>query len=144
MNIDRLREMLIQHEGIRYKPYTDMVGKLTIGVGRNLTDLGIDRSEVEFLLDNDIKRTLGNLQARLPWYKTLSEDQQLVIADMCFNLGLQGLLGFKDFLGWLKEGDYQNARAAMLNSKWALQVGQRALELAQLIYPSSDSEIKDA
>ncbi len=42
---NRLRQMLIRHEGLRRKPYRDTVGKLTIGAGRNLDDVGITREE---------------------------------------------------------------------------------------------------
>lgn len=54
-----LKDMLIRHEGLKLKPYRDTVGKLTIGAGRNLNDLGISEREAMFLLDNDIMERAG-------------------------------------------------------------------------------------
>jgi len=54
MNMQRLQNTLEHHEGLRLKPYKDSVGKLTIGIGRNLDDVGISKSEALLLLQNDI------------------------------------------------------------------------------------------
>jgi len=126
--------MLIEHEGSRAMPYTDTVGKVTIGVGRNLTDIGLFDNEIDLLLTNDIDRVIADLNRELPWNTTLSEDHQLVLGDMCFNLGIGGLLGFKKFLAAMEAGDFPAARKEMLDSKWATQVGSRALDLADMVY----------
>jgi lysozyme len=52
----KLEEMLIRQEGNRKFPYECTAGKLTIGVGRNLDDMGLTEDEVLYLLDNDIQR----------------------------------------------------------------------------------------
>lgn len=128
-----LREQLIRHEGLRLKPYTDTVGKLTIGIGRNLTDRGISREEAEALLDNDIVLVVDGLSRELPWWSGLDDVRQLVLADMAFNLGLAGLLRFKNTLAYVKAGRYSDAADNMLMSRWAGQVGIRAIRLANMM-----------
>lgn len=126
-----LREQLIRDEGIRLKPYKDMVGKWTIGAGRNLSDKGISLSEVEVLLDNDIRDTMIQVGERLPWVIDLDEARRGVIYNMAFNLGVGGLLGFRKTLEHVQQGEWALAAIEMLNSQWAQQVGPRAHRLAR-------------
>lgn len=128
-----LRELLIAHEGLRLKPYQDTVGKLTIGVGRNLDDKGISMHEAMLMLDHDIEAVEDDLDQRLPWWRGLTEVRQLVLADMCFNLGVHRLQGFRNTLAAIQAGDYEAAAAGMLASKWATQVGKRAHRLAKMM-----------
>lgn len=129
----RLTEMLIRHEGVRYKPYRCIAGKLTIGVGRNLEDVGISEDEAIFLLKNDIARVGRELEGALSFWSNLSLDRQLVLLDMCFNLGLAGLIGFKRMLAAVESVNYEKAADEMLDSKWARQVGSRSTELAEMM-----------
>jgi len=131
--IDELKRQLIRHEGLRLKPYRDSVGKLTIGVGRNLDDIGITEHEAAYLLETDISRVLEDLDRNLPWWRELSEARQLVLADMCFNLGITKLLGFKQTLQAVKEGRYHDAANHMGQSRWAVQVGNRAKHLQDMM-----------
>lgn len=133
MNRTELREQLILDEGLRLKPYRDSVGKLTIGVGRNLSDVGISMHEAMLLLDNDVDAVEDDLDQRLPWWRGLSEARQLVLANMCFNLGIGRLMGFKNTLAAIKVSDYAAAADGMLASKWAGQVGKRAHRLAKMM-----------
>lgn len=133
MNISQLKSQLVDHEGERLKPYKDSVGKLTIGVGRNLDDVGISKEESDFLLNNDIQRVIGDLNKALPWWNKLDEVRQLVIADMCFNLGITRLLGFKNTLKAMEEGRYEDAAKGMQDSLWARQVGRRAVKLINMM-----------
>jgi len=126
-----LRMQLIRHEGLRLKPYRDTVGKLTIGVGRNLDDVGISEAEAFYLLENDIKRTRKELHERLPWISNLSPTRQDVLVNMAFNMGVGGVLKFKKMLANLEQGRWYDASREMLDSKWAQQVGERAVELAE-------------
>ena len=133
--IDRiqLRADLQRDEGLRCEPYRDSVGKLTIGIGRNLDDVGITESEARYLLDNDISRVTRQLDQRLPWWTGLSEPRQRALANMAFNLGIEGLLGFKKMLAAMREGDFHKASDEVLDSKYARQVGQRAGRVSTLI-----------
>jgi len=131
MNTHRLARELLRDEGLRLKPYRCTAGKLTIGVGRNLDDRGITEAEALVLLDNDIKSFWGQLVAARPWVMQAPEAVQEVLVNMCFNLGLAGLLGFRQTLEYLKSRIYVDAASEMLRSKWAAQVGARAERLAQ-------------
>lgn len=123
---------LSRDEGRKLKPYIDTVGKTTIGVGRNLTDVGISDAECDALLQNDIGRAVAWLDRNLPWWRGLDPVRQRVIVNMAFNMG-GGLLTFVNTLAAMKRGDYAAAADGMLASKWANQVGARAQRLAQMM-----------
>lgn len=129
----QLRLDLERDEGLRTEPYRDTVGKLTIGIGRNLDALGISEPEARFMLDNDVSRVIRQLNDKLPWWSGLTEPRQRALANMAFNLGIGGLLGFKKMLEAMRRGKYTEASEEALNSKWARQVGQRAGRISTLI-----------
>jgi lysozyme len=137
MDRERLRGQLMLHEGLRRFPYTDTVGKLTIGVGRNLTDVGLSASESMFLLDNDIEECLKDLST-FPWFDGLGDVRQRVIVDMRFNLGPNKFRGFKNTLAAVARGDYHAAATGMSRSLWARQVGRRAVRLATMMRTGED------
>lgn len=124
-------EQLVRDEGIRLFPYRDSVGKLTIGVGRNLEDVGISQSEAMHLLNNDVERTIWELEKKLPWFSALEEVRRMVLVNMGFNMGVGGLLEFAKTLSLVRNGQHALAAEEMLDSKWARQVGARALRLAE-------------
>lgn len=128
---DALREQLRQHEGWRTLPYTDTVGKLTIGCGRNLTDRGLSDREIRFLLDNDINDCINAL-ATFPWFPDLDAMRQRVFVDLCF-MGIKRLRGFTKMLAASERGDWPTAALELLDSKYAQQVGQRAQTLAAML-----------
>jgi lysozyme len=138
MDRAKLRSQLIRHEGKRNKPYRDTVGKLTIGVGRNLDDVGLRDDEIDLLLDNDIAATWNAVQRALPWVDQLDEVRQRVLADMAFNIGVRGLLCFTQMLRACQAGEYAKAAAEMLDSKWARQVPARAARLAKMMATGED------
>lgn len=131
--LEIVKERLRKEEGLRLKPYRCSAGKLTIGYGRNFEDNGISIGEAEFMLDNDVKSVIQQLSVKIPWIKTLTENRQVVLVDMAFNLGIGGLLLFKNTLAMIQKGEYEAAAKAMLQSKWATQVGKRANELSELM-----------
>lgn len=132
MDRELLRSQLERHEGLRLKPYRDIVGKLTVGYGRNLEDVGISRDEADFMLDNDIDQVEQYLET-VDEYNELDEVRQTVLANLCFNVGFHGLMKFKRMWAALGRGDYSRAADEMLDSKWARQVGYRAQELAEIM-----------
>lgn len=136
-----LLALLLRHEGLRLRPYQDTAAKLTIGVGRNLDDVGISRPEVLFLLSNDIRRVEVGLDADLPWWRGLDPVRQRVLVDMAFNLGIKGLLGFEQMLRMLHQGRVIETATEMLSSLWAGQVGHRAVELAAMMRSGVDAPL---
>lgn len=133
--MDRLKlaAQLTVDEGKRYRVYTDTVGKLTVGVGRNISDRAFSDDEISLMLSNDIAGAERDLDRNLPWWRTLTEARQQALANMCFNLGIDRLLGFKNALTLLHFGRWDAAAAEFLNSRWASQVGDRAKRIADLI-----------
>lgn len=119
-----------KHEGLRLKPYLDSLNILSIGWGRNLRDNGISEDEAAYLLSNDIKAVIANVLRVLPWVNTLDAPRRDVIFEMAFNMGVNGLLTFRHTLRLIEQGQYGAAADAMLKSKWASQVGQRANHLS--------------
>jgi lysozyme len=123
-------EQLKRDEGLRLKPYKDSIGKLTIGIGRNLTDVGISEDEANMLLTNDIAHANGMLSQVLPWSQGLDDARLGALLNMTFNMGMGALLQFKKFLGFMQAGQWADASQEMLNSEWAKQVGSRAYRLS--------------
>lgn len=131
-----LLAQLERHEGYRRAVYNDSLGYATIGIGRLVDGRkggGITKEEARYLLVHDVDQVVGELTQRLPWWTTLSEIRQRVLVDMAFNLGIAGLLSFKNTLKAIHDGDWAAAEFGMLNSKWATQVKQRAHTLAYMM-----------
>lgn len=121
-------------EGRKACVYQDHLGFWTIGVGR-LVDArkpgaGLRPKEMDYLLTNDITDRVQALTTRLPWFIQLDEARQGVLLNMSFQLGVEGLLGFKNTLELVRQGKYEDAAAAMLQSKWAGQTPERAKRLS--------------
>ena len=133
MNYQAMKDMLMNDEGVRFHLYEDTRGKQTIGVGRNLTDVGISKDEAMVLLDNDITAAVNALDQVHPWWRSLSEIRQHVLVNMCFNIGIAGLGGFKKALTAMQAGDYETAANEMQDSTWYVQVGARAIRLVSLM-----------
>lgn len=126
--------MLTRHEGIRLRPYRDTVGKLTIGIGRNLDDVGISADEARLLCANDIERAQEGLDSALPWWRSLDAARQRALTDLAFNMGIAGLLTFQHTLACLAQGDYTEAARGLRESLWAKQVGAvRVADITGLI-----------
>lgn len=124
---------LRRDEGVRLKPYRDPVGKLTIGTGRNLDDVGISDDENNLMLSNDVGRACASLDKALPWWRNLDPVRQRVLVNMAFNMGIGTLLGFHNTLAAIQASDWQSAHDGMLASRWATQVGNRAQRLADMM-----------
>lgn len=131
MSTTKLIEQLKRHEGLRLEPYRCTAGRLTIGYGRNISDIGISKQEADQLLANDIKRVKAQLKTHLAWYTNMNEPRQAVFENMLFNLGLSRFMQFHNTLSAAHAADYPTAANEMLDSRWAQQVGQRAQELAK-------------
>lgn len=123
MNTERLQEQLELHEGVRKYPYKDTKGKITIGIGRNLSDKPLSDAAIAFLFDEDIAEAIEGLNDHLPWWEHLDEIRQRVMIDLTFNIGISGLLLFKRTLGDIKAGRFEDAALHLGQSLWAEQVG---------------------
>ena len=123
---------LIRDEGRSFLPYPDTEGHLTIGIGHNL-ERPISERAVKVILEDDIADHEAELDRNIPWWRRMTPARQRALLNMCFNLGWPKLSGFKEMLLCLQAGSYARAAGEALDSKWARQVGDRALKIAKLI-----------
>lgn len=134
---NELIEMIKDHEGTKKKNgrhvlYKCTAGKWTIGYGVNLEN-GISDDIAEYMLIALLREKEEDLVRNIKFWDELPVSIKRVLMDMCYNLGISRLLGFKKTLAFLEKGDYVNAAKEMLDSKWAKQVGRRALRLSQIV-----------
>ena len=134
MNLEKLEDQLIAHEGLRLDIYKDSVGIWTIGVGRNLEHVGLRaEAEARYLLRSDIVAIRAELERAIPWLSDLSEARQHVLMDMAFNRGVAGVMKFAQPLRHVANGNYAAASVEMLRSRWSRQVHQRSVTLSEMM-----------
>ncbi len=136
-DLPRLRQSLYLHEGHKLLPYTDTAGKVTIGVGHNLTDAGISPEVCDLLLTEDIATAVALVERLLPWVATLDEVRKRAFVELAFNLGTR-LLGFHTALDAAQRGDWLACSGGFRASLWARQVGHRAVELEAMLLTGTD------
>ena len=141
-NLEKLLTQIRRHEGVRTQAYYDTAEppQLSIGVGHNCQAIpvpGVSRAgdrisekQVEELLIQDLGHAEKELLKNFPWIGELAEVRRAVMINMAFNMGLPTLKTFRNTLGAVREGRYEDAAQGMLQSKWARQVKGRAVELA--------------
>ena len=149
-NRDELVKMIAIHEGIVLNVYQDHLGIDTVGIGRNLQDRGITDGELSFinktmdevyenglteeeayyLCMNDIAIVEKELLVNKPIVNQLNDVRQMVLIDMAFNMGVPRLMKFKNMWLAIEKVNYQLANEEMIDSRWAGQVGSRAMKLS--------------
>lgn len=120
-----LRAELALDEGNKAFPYTDSRGFLSIGIGRNLTGVGLAADEVNYLFANDVGESCASLDAYVPWWRDLPAQQQRVMINLCFNMGWKTFSEFKQFLAAMQAQSWAAAAAQLADSLWYRQVGTR-------------------
>lgn len=145
-----LLDQLVLHEGLELLPYKDSLGIDTIGIGRNLEhrglseeelahigkdissicEWGITKEQAYYLAENDIKIVEEEVCKAHPCVVELDEIRQRVIIDMAFNMGVPRLNKFVKMWKAIDEQDFAEAKVQMLDSRWANQVGNRAVRLS--------------
>ncbi len=133
--MSNLIEMIKRHEGVKAHVYRCSEGFETIGVGRNISafGLGLSPDEIEYLLANDIERVKGELADTYFWFNGLNKARQDAMIDICFNLGLTRLRGFVKALEAMSREQFDVAADEFIDSKWAKQVGGRAVRVTEMI-----------
>ncbi len=136
MDKDKLKQELSTDEGNIPHAYPDSRGYLTIGIGR-LIDVRkggrLTPDEVMFLFNNDVARHTADIYKALPWALEMSDGRQRALINMCFQMGIEGLLGFEHMLEAMETGNWQTAHDAALDSAWAKETPQRAARVALMI-----------
>ena len=133
--ITQAANQIMIDEGLELKPYRCTSDALTIGYGRNLDSMGIRQDEAELMLRNDVKGAMADAMKFIPLdcWDNLSTPRRSVIINMAFNLGLTRLSKFKNFRQALTEHEYPRASVEMMDSRWARQVGNRAVRLSEIM-----------
>lgn len=137
MNRDRLKKQLEIDEDRRKRIYTDTVGKISGGIGRNLTDRGFSDDEIDLMYANDIKIAEKDARSLVPGFDHLNDVRQEVIMNMSFNLGYSRLAAFKKFLAAVNSSDFDEAADEMKNSKWYGQIKDRGVRLVNAMRKGS-------
>ena len=130
---NRLIRQLKRHEGMRLKPYLCSSKKLSIGIGRNLDDIGISEDEAETLLRHDIIEATSQLLKAFPWMGALNDARGSAMINFTFNVGIGTVKKFTNTLAYMETGEWDKAADEMMDSKWAKQVGNRAIEVTEQI-----------
>ena len=123
---DKVKDMLVRHEGLMCTLYQCSADKTSIGVGRNLTDNGISEDEAMYLLENDIDRVIKNLDKHWSVWRSFPEKAQMVCIDLVFNLGINGFMNFRRTRALMEMGMWLEASEELLDSKYAIQTPNRA------------------
>lgn len=130
--LDRAYIFLKSDEGEELLPYKCPAGHLTIGIGHLLAN-GISREVSKIIFYEDFIKAQMDCYAKIPCYAGLNEARRYVLANMCFNMGINRLTGFKKMISALAKEDYATAADEMLDSKWAKQVPLRAARLREIM-----------
>ena len=133
--MSKLVAQLKRHEGVKSHAYKCTANMITVGVGRNIDEnggIGLSDDEINYLLENDIKRCKQELIS-LSWFTDLDSVRQDALVNLCFNLGLTRLMGFNNAMAAMAEGNYQKAADEFYDSRWAKQVKSRADEVCEMI-----------
>jgi len=140
MNLVKLQDEIANDEGVVYELYRCSLGHLTGGIGHLITEwdeeyygmpIGtkISHEQVDDWFAMDINRTLQDCKQIFPDFDDLPEEAQLVIANMCFQLGRPRLSNFKKFIAAVNDGDWAKAADEMEDSRWYKQTTARAERL---------------
>ena len=131
--MNKLIEQLKLHEGMKLKPYKWTAGKLTIGIGRNLEDVGISEDEANMLLRHDIQEARSQLLHAFPWMGKFNDARISAMINFTFNVGIGTVKKFENTLSYMQSGEWDKAADEMMDSRWARQVGNRAIEVTEQI-----------
>lgn len=134
--LDTLKTHLKLHEGVVPHAYADSLGYLTIGVGRLIDKRkggGLSTDEIDYLLDNDIRRIVLELERQISFWGELSVNQRIGLCSMAFQMGVTGLLSFRLMLAALQRGDLIAVKAHAEDSRWWRQTPTRAAAVIELL-----------
>lgn len=135
------KAVIMFEEGFRSRPYKDSEGYPTIGYGTKIgtKDANIDnyvfmveKKAAAALLEQEVDKVIGSL-SMLPFFPLLSEERQAVIVSMAYQMGVEGVKGFRKMIEALEDENYTVAASEALDSKWAHQTPLRAERHAEVL-----------
>jgi lysozyme len=126
--------MIAVDEGLRFKPYKCTAGKLTIGYGHNLDDLGISQRVADLLLKEDAEiADIACYKIFGEQYENWSENRRLGWLNLAFNLGHGRLLQFRNTIRAARIEDWPEVEKGLRASLWFKQVGKRAERVIKMV-----------
>jgi len=137
----KLKQQLEFEEGRKLKAYTCSMGHKTIGIGHNLDvkpafngqripDI-ISDQVCDLIFDRDLNDTITQLNFVWLANTKLDPARRDAVINMCFQLGVNGVMKFKLMLNALERSDWVAAKAHALDSSWAKQTPERAERVAE-------------
>ena len=144
MNLMKLQDEIADDEGVMYETYRCSLGHLTGGIGHLITEWDEDmysgpvgtkipHEQVDKWFNMDITRTIQDCKIIFTTFDSLPQDAQLVIANMCFQLGRPRLSKFKKFIAAVNDENWMLAGEEMQDSRWYKQTTNRADRLIERI-----------
>lgn len=134
--IEEIRKQLELDEGRVRWVYKDSLGYWTIGVGCLVDERkggGLRDNEIDFIFSNRLSEVLAEMSTRLPWTARLDDARKGALANMCFQMGVDGLMGFPHMLQSLQAMNYNAAYQECLDSDWHKQTPNRCEKVARQI-----------
>ena len=123
--MDQFIQTVKEHEGYSSCVYQDSLGYFTIGYGKMVDKRkngGLTESQASYILNDELQSARASLQS-FQWFNAMDEVRQDVIVELCFNIGLQGVLKFHNMIAAITAKDYATASNCLLDSLWCRQVG---------------------
>ena len=146
--INKLQEQLKIDEGIKYEVYEDHLGYATFGIGHLITTADeeygwpigtkVTPERVNEVFQTDVQTYIKETQKVFPDLINKPDLIQIVLVNMCFNLGAPRLSKFRKFISAINDEQWIEAAVEMLDSNWAKQVGPRAERLKQIVLSQAD------
>lgn len=143
--MSQIIQILNFEEGYKTSPYRDTEGYPTVACGIKIGPKGADMSNYTFtvprnvgdvwlqtFVDNAINqcRNTPSIYAALQKCNPARAD---ILYSMAFQMGINGLAGFKNTLVMISNGNFTGASSGMLSSKWAQQTRGRALRHSEVM-----------
>lgn len=119
-------------EGFEPKPYKCTEGKLTLGIGFNLEAIEMPEHIAMMWLDHILDELTRDLEQE-SWFRDLNEARKVVILDMAYQLGINGMLKFQKMINALRWERWDEAANELLDSKYAKQTPNRAHRNANIL-----------
>jgi len=132
-DIAQLRAELTRDEGRRRFPYYDQGNRMTIGIGHDIADNGLNDASIDFIFGEDVYSAAADLDHNIPWWRLLDPVRQRVMLNMAFNMGWTKFSQFSRFFSAVNQHRFDDAALEMAASRWAVQVGERAKRLETMM-----------
>ncbi|MFV0511325.1 MAG: glycoside hydrolase family protein [Shewanella algae] len=136
---------IADEEGFRDSPYYCSEGYPTIGYGQRLGPRQTPLELYQFTLPRDVARVwlrshIADISAKLAVHPTIAPafakcnlERQVVLVSMAYQMGIEGLAGFKNMLNAIAAEQWTEAAAHALDSLWARQTPERAQRYAEVL-----------